>query len=189
LLGDALAQEGKSEPLLKELPIHLSALAEELPRLSGNLSRVLADTQSLRDLAAALRRAERGFDIAAARWPDLQRLLGRSADLLRSARRQLDFTLAHRHEYESALKQTVSLADAFASMLPLMTEHLDQQLREQELALDELGHSIDDFNDVLPKASAETVQMLQTLRLLLTLVAAAVSLHATYLFVGVLRPI
>jgi len=184
VLGN-VTQDGKNSPLLKDLPAHLSGLAEELPRLSANLARVLNDTKSLRDLAAALRRAEVGFDVAVARWPDLKRLLGRSADLLRSARGQLDFTLEHRHEYEAALQQTVSLAEAFASMLPLMTEHLDQQLREQELALDELGQSIDDFSDVLPETAHQTVRMLQTLRLLLFLVAAGVSLHGVYLMLGI----
>lgn len=185
VLGNALTPDGKDSPLLKDLPAHLSGLAEELPRLSANLSRVLSDTKSLRDLAAALRRAEKGFDVAVARWPDLKRLLGRSADLLRSARRQLDFTLEHRYQYEDALRQTVSLADTFASMLPLMTEHLDQQLREQELALDELGQSIDDFSDVLPETAHQTVHMLQTLRLLLFLVSAGVSLHGVYLILGI----
>ena len=191
VLGNTITPEGNASPLLKDLPDHLSGLAEELPRLSANLSRVMSDTRSLRDLATALRRAEKGFDLAIARWPDLKRLLGRSADLLRSARRQLDFALKHRHEYEAALKQTVSLADAFASMLPLMTEHLEQQLREQELALEELGQSIDDFNEVLPETAQQTVRMLQTLRLLLVLVAAGVSLHGVYLMLGIVmrRPL
>lgn len=185
VLGNVLNQDGKDSALLKDLPAHLSGLAEELPVLSANLSRVLTDTKSLRDLATALRRAEKGFDVAVARWPDLKRLLGRSADLLRSARRQLDFTLEHRQDYEAALRQTVALADTFASMLPLMTEHLDQQLREQELALDELGQSIDDFNEVLPETASQTVRMLQTIRLLLVLVSAGVSLHGVYLILGI----
>jgi DNA repair exonuclease SbcCD ATPase subunit len=191
VLGNALNEDGNNAPLLKELPSHLSGLAEELPRLSANLSRVLSDTRSLRELASALRRAEKGVDVAIARWPDLKRLLGRTADLLRSARRQLDFTLRHRHEYEAALQQTVSLADAFASMLPLMTEHLEQQLSEQELALDELGQSIDDFNNVLPETGQQTVRMLETLRLLLFLVSAGVSLHGVYLILGIVvrRPV
>lgn len=186
-LGDALSQEGDAEPLLKDLPDHLAGLADELPRLSANLSRVLNDTQSLRDLAAALRRAERGFDVAVARWPEFKRLLARSADLLRSARSQLDYTLEHRQEYESALTQTVSLADAFASMLPLMTEHLDQQLKEQELALDELGESIDDVTDVLPECARQTITILRTVRGLLYLLATAVSLHGLYLLGSVHR--
>ena len=172
VLGN-VTQDGKNSPLLKDLPAHLSGLAEELPRLSANLSRVLNDTKSLRDLAAALRRAEIGFDVAVARWPDLKRLLGRSADLLRSARGQLDFTLEHRHEYEAALQQTVSLADAFASMLPLMTEHLDQRLREQ-VGPGRAGPGIDDFSDVLPETAPDGADAADAARRAAVLVAAGV---------------
>jgi ABC-type transporter Mla subunit MlaD len=180
-LSEALRQEDQLEPLLKDLPGHLKTLSRELPRLSGNLARILQDTQSLRNLAGALRRTEKGFDAAVTRWPEMRRLMSRSADLLRSARGQLDHTLEHRQEYEAALRQTLSLAEAFTSMLPLVTDHLDQELHEQELALDDLGKSIDDFGTHIPEFGQNTITVLQTVRWLLALLAGVAALHGLYL--------
>jgi DNA repair exonuclease SbcCD ATPase subunit len=184
-LAVALREQDRLEPLLKQLPAQVATLADELPRLSGNLARLLRDTRALRELAEALRRAEQGFDIAVRRWPELRKMLGRSAELLRSARRHLDHTLSHRTEYDAAFRQTASLAEAFGSMLPLLTEHLDEQLRDQELALDDLGRSIDDVGVNIPPAARTTVAVLQTVKWLLALAAAALAIHGGYLLLSV----
>jgi hypothetical protein len=167
----------RDNPVVQELPANLARLAEEMPRVSASLGRVLRDTRHLKELAQVLRRAEKGFDIASERWPELQRMLSRSAEFLKAARRQLDHTLEHRHEYEAALRQTISLAETFGSMLPVWIDHLDRQLAEQERGLDELGASIDGFNAALPGYARAAENFAGTLRWLIVLIAAVVTLH------------
>ena len=96
-----------------------------------------------------------------ARWPDLQKMLSRSAVLLRSTRRQLEHTLEHRDEYDASLKQSVALAESFGALLPLFTDHLAGQLAEQEEALDQLGRSIDDFGASMPVYARTAAELLQ----------------------------
>lgn len=183
-LAVALRQQEKIEPLLKDVPEHIGRLAGSLPQISGDLSRILHDTRHLRDVAGALRQAEKGIDDAVRRWPELRKMLSRSAVLLKSTRAQLNQTLEHRDEFEAELSQTVNLAEAFATMLPLFTDHLGSQLQEQEEALDNLGESIDDFGAVLPAYATSASRLLQTVRWLFWLVAGLVGLHGAYLLGG-----
>ena len=46
-LEKKLKQQDKLEPLLKEMPAHVARLAEGLPQLSGDLSRILRETKHL----------------------------------------------------------------------------------------------------------------------------------------------
>lgn len=180
-LGLALSQQDKLEGLLRSVPEHSARLAEELPKLSADLARVLRDTEKLKDVATVLRQAQKGVDTAVARWPELRTALTRSAQLLRVMRRQLDEALEHRDEYEAALKQTVVLADTFAQVLPLFVESLDRQLSDQEQGLDDLGKSLDEVGEVLPAYAATANGLVRTGRLLAWLVAALVALHGLYL--------
>jgi hypothetical protein len=184
-LAKALDQD-----IMQELPASLARLAQEMPRVSANLGRVLRDTRHLKELARMLRRAEKGFDVAVERWPEFQRMLARSADLMKAARRQLDYTLEHRQEYESALRQTISVADTFGSMLPEWIDHLDHQLAEQERGLDNLSASIDSFHEAVPGYAQTAENFMGTLRWLLVLVAVVVGLHGgTLMGHGMRRPV
>src|SRR5262249_49800430 len=104
LLGKALEEQKKLEPLLKNIPAATAHLAEELPALGGDLAKVLRDTEQLKDVAAALREAQKGVDAAVARWPDLRKTLGQSAKLIRSTQEQLDHAVANEAEFDTALK-------------------------------------------------------------------------------------
>src|SRR5260370_27676055 len=57
-LGLALQNHGKVEPLLKEIPSHAARLADALPKLGGDLARILRDTQRLKEVAGALRQTQ-----------------------------------------------------------------------------------------------------------------------------------
>jgi hypothetical protein len=183
-LATALKQQDQLEPLLKDMPVQAARLAEELPRLGNDLARILRDTQRLKDVAAALRQAQKGIEMAVSRWPELRQTLIRSADLLKMTRTQLDQALNHRHEYESAMLQTVNLADSFAALLPLLTDQLETRLHEEELALDELGRSLDDAGAALPVYGQTAANVLWTGHLLAWLVAMLVGLHGCYLMLG-----
>lgn len=69
---------------------------------------------------------------AAARWPDLRQSLGKSAVLLRTTQQQLRHALAHRKQYEAAMRQTLDLTRLFADALPVLTEQLEGGLQQQE---------------------------------------------------------
>src|SRR5207244_752909 len=60
-LATALKQQDKVEPLLKDIPAHTARLAEELPTLGGDLSRLLRDTGRLKEVAVSLRQAQKGI--------------------------------------------------------------------------------------------------------------------------------
>jgi chromosome segregation ATPase len=183
-LGAALKQQDKVEPLLKDVPEHVARLAEELPRLSAELARILRDTGKLKAVAALLRKAQKGVDTAVARWPELQKNLGRSAVLLRTTQAQIKHAIAHRAEYEDSLRRTLVLTQTFAAALPLLTDELERELLRQEQSLTRLGDSIDEVSEALPACSRSATRLLQTTRLLLGLVAVIFALHGGYLAAG-----
>jgi hypothetical protein len=183
-LATALKQQEKVEPLLKDVPREAARLAEDLPRLGSELAKVLRETARLKEVGALLREAQKGVDAAAARWPELRQNLGKSAVILRAARKQLRDALADTKQIEAAMRQTLDLTRLFAAALPLLTEQLEEGLRQQEHSLAELGDSLDEVTRALPPAAASAGRLLQMTRLLLALVALIVALHAGYLVLG-----
>jgi uncharacterized phage infection (PIP) family protein YhgE len=182
-LGTALKQQEAVEPLLKDVPEHAARLAEELPRLGEELSKVLRDTARLKEVAAVLRQAQKAIEGAVAQWPQLRQGLKKSAVVLRSAQKQLQYALDHRAEYEASVEQTLLLSRTFASALPLLTEQLETELQAQEDSLAQLGAGIDEVSAVLPACSDSAAHILQTTRLLLSLVALVFGVHGLYLIV------
>jgi uncharacterized phage infection (PIP) family protein YhgE len=183
-LAAALKQQDKVEPLLKNVPEQAARLADELPKLGADLSRVLRDTEKLKDLAESLRQAQKGVEGAVTRWPELRKTLSRSATLLKSAQQQLHNVVEHRRDYEQAVGDTIALTEEFADRLPQFTHTLDGQLREQEQSFDQLGQSIDEVGAALPVYARTASRLAQATRLLLWLVAAVVGLHGAYLIMS-----
>jgi uncharacterized phage infection (PIP) family protein YhgE len=180
-LGLALAQQDQVDGLLRTVPENAARLADELPLLGDDLSRVLRETRRLKEVAGLLRDAQKGVDRATERWPDLRHNLAQSATLLRTAQQQLQQVVDHRADYDAALAQTADLAQLYSAALPLMTEQLESQLQEQEDSLQGLQDSIDQTSAVLPEWDRTASRVLQTTRLLLCLVAAIAGLHGGYL--------
>jgi hypothetical protein len=183
-LGLALKQQDKFEGLLKDIPEHSARLAEELPKLTGDLSRILRETQRLKEVAALLRQAQKGVDVAVAKWPGLKADFAKASTLLRAAEAQVHQALERREEYEAALRQSIVLADSFATVLPIYLESLDRQLKDQEQGLDDLGHGLDEVSGAMPEYARATNRLVVTARLLAWLVAAIVLLHGAHLLVS-----
>jgi hypothetical protein len=186
-LAKALSQQEQIEPVFKRLPQNLARLADDLPQLTGDLAKVLRETSKLKEVATALRTAEQGVEAAVGRWPELKTSLGKSAELLRATRKQLQMALGNRHEFEEMLHETVSLTTMFAEALPVLLGQLESGLSHQEESLGDLGDSIDRVTEAVPAAARSASAILATARLLLALVALMVGLHAGYLLGGV-RP-
>ena len=176
-LGNALQQQDQVESLLKDVPEHAARLAEQLPHLGADLSKVLRETKHLKEVAGLLREAQKGVDAAVAHWPELRQTLSQSARLLRTAQQQMQAALEHRDDYEKAMNQTMVLARTFSAALPLMTEQMEDQLQEQEDSLKNLGDSIDQTTAVLPEWDRTVSRVLLTTRLLLVLMGAIFGLH------------
>jgi len=177
----AAHQREEWAPVLRNLPENAARLAENLPKLGDGLARLLRDTDRLKDVAGVLRQAQKGIDNMVETWPDLQKKLGRSAVMLRATRKQLNYVLEHRPEYETSLKGVTLLTQTFASNLPVFTSQLQQDLAEQERALGGLQQSIEDAMAVLPHCQTSARRIIQLTRILLALLAGVVSLHAVYL--------
>jgi uncharacterized phage infection (PIP) family protein YhgE len=186
-MAAALKQRDKVEPLLKEIPEQASRMAEELPKLGTDLAKVLRDTAKLKEVAQSLRQAKKGIDTAVARWPELRTTLKRSATVLKATQQQLEQALDNRKEYEAALRQTIVLAEAFATLLPYFTEQLEQQLAQQEESLDDLQQSMHEVSDTVPVYGRTATRMVETARLLLFLLAPIFGLHGFYLAMSARR--
>lgn len=187
-LGTALAQQEKVEPLLKNVPEHTARLAEELPKLGQDLAKILRDTAKMREVAKLLREAQKGIEQAVKQWPELQKNLSRSAELLRATQMQLKTAIENREDFERSMKQTLDLADAFASALPDWTEQLERDLAVQEESLGNLEKSIDQVNDAIPEAGRTAVQLITLARLLTGIMAVIFALHGLYVGVSVWLP-
>jgi hypothetical protein len=184
-LALALEHRKELEPLLKEIPDHAQRLADNLPRVGLDLSKVLRETDQLKEMAGSLRKARKGLNTVARGLPDFRTVFSKSAAVLRGMQGQLDKALLHRGDYQKALHQTVVLAEAFAMMLPFLTDQLLVQLAEEEKALGDLEQSIDDVGAMLPAYGELTGRFVLIGRLLAWLVACGIALHGTYLVLSV----
>jgi hypothetical protein len=110
--------------------------------------------------------------------------LRRSAALLKNTQAQLHKVWRNRQQLESAKNDAVLLGEAFALTLPLLTDQLNGQLRDQDQALEDLGQGIDELGDALPAFGDTLARMLQIGKLLAWLLAAVVGLHGAYLLWG-----
>ncbi len=183
-LAAALKQQDKVEALLKSVPEHAARLSEQLPYLASSLSNILRDTSRLQEIGKLLRQTGNSIDSAMQHWPEMRKNLGRSSVLLRAAQSQLKHVLTHRAEYEASLQHTLLLSRTFSAALPLLTEQLEMELSDQELALSNLDDNIKDVRDSLPSYASSATNILQTTRLLLLLMAAIFGLHGGYLSLG-----
>ncbi|MFL5339793.1 MAG: hypothetical protein ACJ8F7_06455 [Gemmataceae bacterium] len=180
-LGQALQQQDKLEELLRDMPSRTARIAEDLPKLSRLFAKMLRDTGKLRDVAKALRQAQKGIDSAVANWPDLRRSLRQTAILLKASSDQLDRALQSRDEYEATMRQTTDLADTFARMAPLFTEQVSSRLGEQEKSLNDLERSLDEVGDTIPAFRRSAVDVVTAGRILAWMMAAVVALHGAFL--------
>ncbi len=183
-LEQALKHQDELEPLLKAIPEQMATLLEELPKLAGDLSKLLRDTRQLRQLAASLRQGRQNIDQLATRWPQLKDGLTRSATVLRRTRGQLDHVLTHRQDYEAAQEQIVHLGETFATLAPLYTDQVSRSLEDQEQSLAELEQSVAEVGAVVPAAARTTVQVVDLSRLLLALIAGLTAVHGAWVVVN-----
>jgi chromosome segregation ATPase len=182
-LGQALKQQDRLEPLLRDVPMRTAKLAEDLPKLGQAFAKLLRETKRLSEVAASLRQAQKGIDATVTRWPEVRRGMKRSSELLTASGDQLDHVLKNRSEYESALSQSTELAETFARTAPLFTTQVTTQLAEQERSLADLEKSLDDVSDTLPAYKASATDLVTAGRVLAWLAAAIAALHGTFLIV------
>lgn len=180
-LAVALARQQEVERLSAELPAQVVRLAEELPRLTADLSKALRGTERLRGVAVALRESRRGVDAAVASLPRVRSGLSGSASLLRATRDQLDQAVRNRAEYEAAREQVEGLAEELADLLPALAHGLEARLDGEEQILAEMAEGLTLVDAALPVYSRAISRSLIVGRLLALLVAAVAGLHGSSL--------
>lgn len=183
-LSGALRRQAEVERLLAEMPAQAARLAEELPRIAGDLSKALRGTEKLKEVAAALRQSQRGVDDAVANWPRVRAGLSGSADLLRETRDQLDVLIEQRAEYEAAWDQVDAFSRGLAELLPTFTDDLHARLDEEDRTLAEMGRGLAQLDEVLPAYSRLMSRCMVIGRCLAWLVAAVAGLHGMYLILN-----
>jgi hypothetical protein len=183
-LATALKYRAEVEPLLNNMPQNAQRLADRLPQVAQDVSRVLRQTAHLKEIARGLQNVHRQIEKTAARWPEFRSVLTGSSRLLTTMRRQLDQALAERGEYQKAINRTALLAESFGSLLPPLTDHLTGQLTEEDQVLGDLGTGLEEVSRMVPAYGAMTARFLAVGRFLAWLVAAIVALHGIYLIWG-----
>src|SRR5262249_38485539 len=186
-MATALNQRDQIEPLLKQVPEQAAILAEPLPRLGADLAKVLRETDKLKQVDGSLPEGQKSIDMAVERWPQTREMLTRSATLLRATQKQLNQALENRQEFESAMRQTILLAETFAILLPEFTDQIDRQLAQHEHALGDLSQSIHEVSASVPVYSQTASRLVQTARLLLWLLGPIFALHGIYVAWNALR--
>jgi hypothetical protein len=181
LLMARVNQPEELGPLLKSLPEDAARLAEALPKLGQGVARLLRDTDRLKEVALVLRQAQKGIESMVESWPDLQQKLGRTVVVLRVTRKQLDYAIDHREEYEASLRGVSVVAETLGSSLPVFTSQLEHDLAEQERSLRGLEVSIGDATAVIPQCEVHARKIVGLTRLLLAMLAVIISLHGVYL--------
>jgi hypothetical protein len=183
--GEALEEAAK---FLETIIPAAAKVAEDLEKAPGgqnnSLTQALREAGKLKEVAGPLRQARTGIDAAAARWPELRGSLSRAATLLKATRMQLHAVVKNRNQYESARKQAVLFGESFSQMVPLFSERIEDQLRQQDRNLVELGQSIDEISDLLPSNGQAADRLLRIGQLLAWLVAGTVSLHGVYVLLS-----
>lgn len=176
-IGMALKQQDVLEPLLRRVPEQAAALAENLPKLAEDLSRLLRETGQVKEIVVLLRQGEKSLDQAMTNWPKLRLSLARAAEILRTTQRQLTVAVDNKDQYEAALKVGAMLAQAFSNALPLFTEHLEADLEQHESSLEDLRENLAEVRLTIPTVADGTAHMVLLARWLLTLVGAIFLVH------------
>jgi uncharacterized phage infection (PIP) family protein YhgE len=87
MLGDAVKNQDKLEKVLASLPRNTAQLADDLPLLAKDLSRVLRETERLKDISSGLKQAETLLASAEKSWPEARQGLLDSAAQLRAMKK------------------------------------------------------------------------------------------------------
>lgn len=93
------------------------------------------------------------------------------------ARIVTDRIRSQKWEGNAELDEALSEADDIATMLPLLTRHLDYQLEDQEQALGDLELSIQEASAAIPEYEKKAEQWMLNAKLLLFLLAGTFALH------------
>jgi hypothetical protein len=177
-LAVALKNQETLEPLLRDVPDHVTRLADELPTLADDLARVLRDTARLRSVGKLLTDAQTAIDKSTVRWPELRLGLESSAELLRASQRQMQAVLTQEDQHRRATRQALAAADVFTNALPAFTRQVDADLAEQDQSLSELQEGVDGVTATVPGVTRSAGRVLMTVRVLLVLLAVVFGLHA-----------
>lgn len=166
----------------KKLTLGVGQMADEMSRLSEQFNKLLGVGDSLKNAADGLREVRKGLDGSTKNWPALQQSLRSSAVNLRAVKTRLDEALSEHSTYRQTLVRVIDLTDTLAQTIPLLTEHLDLRLENQEKSLGRLSVSLGEVNQSLPAAGDTLAKVMLMIHWLLYIVAAGVAVHATYLF-------
>lgn len=164
-LDVALKQQAKIEPVVKELPNQIGQMAEKLPQIGMDLAKVLRETGRIKGTAQALRQAQQQVNTVVTNWPQIQGSLGRTSDLLRASQKQMAVAIKNQPTYEVAVKETASLTDAFAAMLPVFKSQLNVRLDEEDRLLGEIESACTDAKAAIPAIEGQVSTSLQFARL------------------------
>jgi methyl-accepting chemotaxis protein len=181
VIQDRLAED----PLLRNTPLHLASIAEDVLSMSEDLGRLLRQAHRLRTVAARLRQSRELSTVAQKRLNEMRTSLVDFAGVLR----RLETSLREARQkgtFKSTLEQTLTVLAAFVDALPVLTDSLENQLEEQDQSLGRLQTSVDRLSETLPQSGREAARLVQMARLLMLLIGGLFLLHGAYLILACL---
>lgn len=186
-MAEALENEEELNNLLRDAPDRTANLAEQLPAVGRSFEGMLRGLDKLESVATSLRKAQAGLDVTRKKWPATRASLKESAEVLNRSRDQFDKMLDQQEEFEEALNASTELADRFAEIAPELSAGLDNRLGEQAASMEQIRVGLSQVNRSLPQLEQSTINLFDTARWLLWLVAALIGLHGLYISVDAIR--
>ena len=96
------------EPLIKSLPETAAQLADDLPKLSKELSATLRETQKLKEVAVGLRATQGQLDKSVAAWPEARKTLLSAVEGLKVNRDRLDRAIGQQTQHQVGVEAGVA---------------------------------------------------------------------------------
>jgi len=160
MLGNAVKNQDKLDPVLKTLPEKTSQLAKALPLLLDDFQKVLKETEKLKEISKGLGQAEGLLASAEKSWPGARDGLMKSAKQLRELKVKIDDGL----------------------------KNPGARLQRQEESLVNLRGSLQEIKEAIPGTSQTVAGVVTAVRWLFWVIAGLLVLHGTTILLGSRTP-
>jgi len=160
MLGNAVKNQDKLDPVLKSLPEKTAQLAKALPMLLADFQKVLKETEKLKEISKGLQQAEGLLASAERSWPGARDGLLKSAGQLRELKVKIDDGL----------------------------KNPGARLQRQEEGLEKLRGSLEEVKEAIPGTSRTVAGIVTAVRWLFWVIAGLLVLHGASIMVGSRAP-
>ncbi len=186
-LARVIQQRLSEDPKLRNTPLYVASMAEDVLAVGEELGRLLRQTNRLREVSKHLRQAGEGTIVAKRRFQEMRVGLVHFAGLLHRLEASLR-QVRRENAFKSSLEQTLAALAAFVDALPVLTDSLESELEEQDRSIGRLQGSVDRLSETLPESGRAAARLVQMTRILMLLMGGLFILHGVYLILASVGP-